>query len=311
MFSVPTVGHSESTAECTPDCRMGYPFQNRKCISRCNPACASGSACPDAGECSTMNPLPETASAGGPYFAIMGGFVMASEIHSDPPDGCLDTETGLILPATADSMITRNFSVGGYVNYIGSEVSYVSFASDRSIIAVGVTMKRAFELNPQMQFSAGLGLGHQMTDATDAGESGEDSIGFDLAAITELVFKGETGLTYVISLACVFQPGGVMTLRISAGPPSSFSMVVSNSETKPRSTKTRTGGINVPLTRHAHGISVGNLFQIFILSADESNPIYYCSYLPIDGYWLSFRRWSNITSNRKPIRPVVNGCGIG
>ena len=76
-------------------------------------------------------------------------------------------------------------------------------------------MKLAFEINPQMEFRAGLGLGYQMTDAADVGESGEEITGFDLAPITELVIKGETGLTY-FDLA-VFSTQGAMMKRMSAG----------------------------------------------------------------------------------------------
>ena len=55
----PAVGHGQIADKCIPDCRTGYLCQTGN-VSRCNPACPSGSECTDAGECAAINALPAT-----------------------------------------------------------------------------------------------------------------------------------------------------------------------------------------------------------------------------------------------------------
>lgn len=58
-------------APCTPDCRTGFMCLNGRCVSRCNPPCASGEQCTDQGECVSKNadlppPPPPPPVTGGP-----------------------------------------------------------------------------------------------------------------------------------------------------------------------------------------------------------------------------------------------------
>ena len=125
-------------------------------------------------------------------------------------------------------VITRKLSVGGYLNYISSKISYGSLSSDLSIVGIGVTMKLSFEITAQMSLRAGIGIGYQMTEAADIGEYGEDITGFDLAPITELTVKSETGLTYLVSIAGFSQPAGGNEEQTSNGHPFSFSVAAFN-----------------------------------------------------------------------------------
>ena len=59
-----------------------------------------------------------------------------------------------------------------------------------------------------MALRLGLGVGYQMSEADDVGDFGKDIVGFDLAPITEVVFKLSNGMTGVVSLTGFSQPSG-------------------------------------------------------------------------------------------------------
>ncbi len=134
--------------------------------------------------------------------SIKGGVLFPGTVTIDPPGWDVDTETGWIINAKADALMSPKFSLGALIGFAGTSAEDSNDGT--SIFNIGATMKAWFQMQNGWYLRPGILLSYQSITGDF-----DDVTGFNAGAFVEIASPLKNKYSAIVGeLGFISQPAG-------------------------------------------------------------------------------------------------------